>query len=747
MVTELFDRTQERDTKDERLCVVMPVYNEEMTIGVVLEKWHAFLSQLGVDFEIRAYNDGSKDHSLEVMRQVASNLGKRISIRDKGNEGHGPTILRGYREAAADGFAWVFQIDSDDEMGPECFQSLWNARQNCDFLLGRRDGRRQPLSRKIVSWVSRLSVRFLYGKSVWDVNAPYRLMRVSACQKFFSSIPPETFAPNVALSGLAARSRLRSMEILVPQHDRTAGEVSIRRWKLLKAATKSFIQTANLASSPRKWLVSGLILACLALLLEGVRRLLGKTIATLYSGTCPIECLNRVLAGREVHPLSHYLNFFGIGYQVFALGVFFTCCVVFALWSIPVRRNKIGCFLSRPSGWCFFALLSIVSTALKFRASQAGWYYDFESYDIVADIVNAGGNVYAETSRYNYGPIWFMMLGMLKSSLGRWFRYGIIAVLSLADVGIGSLLWRKRLFVASFVFMISNISIHISGCQNQFDNMAVAMALVALALLDIPATGKKRRRLSYGLGIVLLGASIALKHVFVFFPFWFLFMKASWKKRIASLVVPLAIFVGMFIPYSGLPAVLNQHEIEHIVSDIANSPKEMWRQTATRSFRQNVEPLLAPSRGIQKNVFLYRSFPNGQLYECFLPRGITQRIPSILLWFTFMLALGKVSEKRSWFEKGLVFVCGLFVFSPAVAPQYYAIPAAAAAVYWQPFGLLYHVIVGTVMAFNDNLLAASPYWDVVAIILLAGCLSQALKAELKSSFCWLAQAIQHRLSR
>ena len=226
----------------ERLCVVLPVYNEEAVIGAVLEKWTGELDHLGIDYAIRPYNDGSKDGSLAVMREVAAKH-SRIDVRDKPNGGHGNTILTGYREAAADGFDWVFQIDSDDEMGPEKFGELWTNRESRDFLVGIRDGRRQPLARKVISFVSRLCVRLFYGKGVWDVNTPYRLMRVSAFRGFFSNIPLTTFAPNVILSGLAARHKLRLFEMRVPQHDRTTGEVSIKKWKLLKAAVRSFVQT------------------------------------------------------------------------------------------------------------------------------------------------------------------------------------------------------------------------------------------------------------------------------------------------------------------------------------------------------------------------------------------------------------------------------------------------------------------------------------------------------------------------
>ena len=48
----------------DRLCVVMPVYNEQDAIGGVLEKWDAELRRLGIDYEIRPYNDGSKTTPL-----------------------------------------------------------------------------------------------------------------------------------------------------------------------------------------------------------------------------------------------------------------------------------------------------------------------------------------------------------------------------------------------------------------------------------------------------------------------------------------------------------------------------------------------------------------------------------------------------------------------------------------------------------------------------------------------------------
>ncbi len=225
------------------LVIVIPVYNEADAIAAVLSKWKTAVDKLNIRYRIYAYNDGSKDGTGQILRKIAAESEGSIVAIDKKNEGHGPTILRGYKEAS-DLAEWVFQVDSDDEMPPEGFAKLWAWRNDFDFLVGRRSGRMQAMPRKIVSSVSRLVVRLFYGKNgIWDVNTPYRLMRSASFRSFFFRIPPSTFAPNVILSGLAARSRLRCFELAVPQHDRTTGEVSIKQWKLLKAAVRSFIQT------------------------------------------------------------------------------------------------------------------------------------------------------------------------------------------------------------------------------------------------------------------------------------------------------------------------------------------------------------------------------------------------------------------------------------------------------------------------------------------------------------------------
>lgn len=256
------------------LIVIMPVYNEEKIIDSVLEQWIAKLDAVIPDkaYRIHVYNDGSRDNTAEAVDSVVSKYPGKVVLCNKANSGHGATVLEGYR-ANTDHAEWLFQVDSDNETTPDDFDKLWALRNDYDFIAGCRSNRKQPLSRKCVSLCSRLSVRLFYGKSISDVNTPYRLMHHQMLREMLKCIPPGTFAPNVIISGLAAKKNWRFCEVPIAYQERTTGEVSIKKLKLLKAAILSFFQVFCCALRLEK---KNLIFALLAALTPAA--------ATVFSG-------------------------------------------------------------------------------------------------------------------------------------------------------------------------------------------------------------------------------------------------------------------------------------------------------------------------------------------------------------------------------------------------------------------------------------------------------------------------------
>ena len=222
------------------LALVMPVYNEEECIVHVLNSWLATFDRLGIDYQAIVLDDGSRDGTSARLAVFEGN--SRVECITKPNEGHGPTILRGYHKAV-DCAEWVFQCDSDDEMSPDHFELLWHQRDDYDALFGYRLGRAQDPLRKLVTLVSRAVVQALFGSQVRDVNTPYRLIRSGVLQGILARIPADTFAPNVLIAGAISLGGLRVAECAVPHEPRRTGQVSLVRLGVLKAATRSFLQT------------------------------------------------------------------------------------------------------------------------------------------------------------------------------------------------------------------------------------------------------------------------------------------------------------------------------------------------------------------------------------------------------------------------------------------------------------------------------------------------------------------------
>ena len=93
------------------LSVIIPVFNEELTVGNVIDRVKAALEQIGLPYEIIVVDDHSHDHSLEVVREHNSKL---YSLKQHMGKGYG--LRAGFAKAKGD---IIITIDSDGSHRPE----------------------------------------------------------------------------------------------------------------------------------------------------------------------------------------------------------------------------------------------------------------------------------------------------------------------------------------------------------------------------------------------------------------------------------------------------------------------------------------------------------------------------------------------------------------------------------------------------------------------------------------------------
>jgi dolichol-phosphate mannosyltransferase len=211
------------------LLVVIPVYNEQASIGEVVREWMDELGRCCHSFVLLAIDDGSKDASLTTLRQLQERWGERLQIVTRPNRGHGQTCLEGYRRAATMGAPYVFQIDSDGQCDPRYFQSVWQLREQFSVVYGVRTTRDDGLARVFVSRVLRLMLLAAFQVNCRDANTPYRLMRTNDVMWAVNRIPPDFGLANIALAVQLAMDRKCSHGFVpIRFRQRSGGQPSVK---------------------------------------------------------------------------------------------------------------------------------------------------------------------------------------------------------------------------------------------------------------------------------------------------------------------------------------------------------------------------------------------------------------------------------------------------------------------------------------------------------------------------------------
>ena len=216
------------------LIVVIPVFNEEKIISKVIEQ--ILFGTKDIKKKIILINDGSKDKSLEEINKYKEN--EDIIVIDKPNEGHGPTLIRGYKEALKFNPKYIFQMDSDNQIEFSEFIKIYQLKDEYDLIIGKRFQRNDPYIRIAISKILKLVIAVFHQVWIIDSNSPFRLMSNRFLRENINKLQ-NSIVPNIILSILAAK--IRKIKFLKVNHNRReTGKPSIVKLKLFYFCIKSF---------------------------------------------------------------------------------------------------------------------------------------------------------------------------------------------------------------------------------------------------------------------------------------------------------------------------------------------------------------------------------------------------------------------------------------------------------------------------------------------------------------------------
>ena len=104
------------------LSIIVPVYNTEKYLRRCLD---SVLVQEALPYlELIAVNDGSKDHSIDILREYQARFPENVVLIDKENGGHGSAVNAGIDAARG---KYLRIVDADDWLDTASLPALLNA--------------------------------------------------------------------------------------------------------------------------------------------------------------------------------------------------------------------------------------------------------------------------------------------------------------------------------------------------------------------------------------------------------------------------------------------------------------------------------------------------------------------------------------------------------------------------------------------------------------------------------------------
>ncbi len=233
------------------LSIVIPCWNEEETIGAVLDQ----LARRFPEAELLVVDDGSTDGT-------ALRAGDRTSVRllrHSRNRGYGASIRTACQAASRPYVVW---FDADGQHGADMVAALLARLPQCDCVIGARTGKSPaPWFRRcgvaMLCWLARL----LTLRYIPDLNCGLRAFRLDLLRRYLHLLP-EGFSASATTTIVMLQRGYRVAWTPIPTLARSGSS----RLRLLRDGTSTLLLVVRLAVLLSPWRIFLPLAAGLSLL-------------------------------------------------------------------------------------------------------------------------------------------------------------------------------------------------------------------------------------------------------------------------------------------------------------------------------------------------------------------------------------------------------------------------------------------------------------------------------------------------
>jgi glycosyltransferase involved in cell wall biosynthesis len=157
------------------ISVVVPVYNEERSVALLLDELRSTLEGVGADWQAVFVDDGSTDGTFAALTRLHAGADNVRVVRLRRNFGKAAALAAGFAQAQGD---VIVTIDGDLQDDPaEIPRLLAKLDEGFDLVSGWKTRRRDPWSRRLFSRIFNGVAGRISGIRLHDMNCGFKAYR------------------------------------------------------------------------------------------------------------------------------------------------------------------------------------------------------------------------------------------------------------------------------------------------------------------------------------------------------------------------------------------------------------------------------------------------------------------------------------------------------------------------------------------------------------------------------------------
>jgi dolichol-phosphate mannosyltransferase len=213
------------NTSKYEFTIIVPIYNEEDNMKRLENELSAFLPISMMPTCVLMINDGSKDSSLEMIKDACRRNKDFFYISSDQNHGLSTAMKAGIDTVES---KYIGYIDSDLQTNPEDFNLLLRYASEYQLVSGIRAKRKDTLGKKLQSKIANGFRRSMTGDTATDTGCPLKVMWTSYARRlpFFNGM--HRFLP-----ALMMLEEGTFKELPVRHYPRVAGVSKYHLWNRL----------------------------------------------------------------------------------------------------------------------------------------------------------------------------------------------------------------------------------------------------------------------------------------------------------------------------------------------------------------------------------------------------------------------------------------------------------------------------------------------------------------------------------